>query len=48
MSTINLTEIPVVIFSVHHFSKYLPFTYVLVAKDFELPSLGVYLTNNVK
>ena len=36
----------VVIFFKHYFS--LPFTFVLVAKDFNLPSSGGYLTNNAK
>ena len=35
-----------VIFPEHHFS--LPFTFVLDAKDFDLPSSGGYLMNNVK
>ena len=47
MSTINLTEIPVVIFA-HHFSKYLPLTFQLAAKDSNLLSSGICLTNNVK
>ena len=45
----HLTEIPVVIiFSACHFSKYLPFTFVLIAKDFDLPSSGGYLMTNLK
>ena len=43
---LQLGTTSVVIFSAHHFS--LPFTFVLVAKDFDLSSSGGYLTNNVK
>ena len=34
------------ILAAHRFS--LPFTFVLAAKDFDLPSSGGYLTNTVK
>ena len=43
---LQLDTTSVVIFPVYHFS--LPFTFVLVAKDFDLPSLGGILTNSGK
>ena len=43
---LQLGTTSVVIISAHHFS--LPFPFVLVAKDFDLPLSGGYLANNVK
>ena len=43
---LQLDTTSVVIFLAHQFS--LPFTFLLAAKDFDLPSSGGYLTNNVK
>ena len=43
---LQLDTASVVIFSAHHFN--LPFTFVLVAKDFDLPSSGGYWTKNGK